>query len=106
MEGLLAFLFWVFLIILIVRVAFKYLVPFLLRRKLEKMMGGNSKDNPFGQAFDMFNAAQKGKNNAEETNESAKKESGKTNVEYMPPKNKKKFNFKDAGEYIDFEDVE
>ena len=47
MESILAFFFWVILIILAVRMLVKYLLPYLLKRKLEKMMGGKNGENSF-----------------------------------------------------------
>lgn len=105
MDAILGFLFWVIVLIFLFRMVFKYLVPFLLKRKLEKMMGGKMGQNPFGQAFNDFGNAANAQQEREKERAKHQKDNGKTHVDYVPPKDKKKFSLGDAGEYVDFEDV-
>ncbi|MFA8299583.1 MAG: DUF4834 family protein [Hyphomicrobiales bacterium] len=85
------FLIGLIIFIFAIRFLFKYLVPYLIRRKFEKMMGGN----PFAQ-----------EDINQETNQSASyKKEGETHVDYVPPKKKRKFNSQNAGDYVEFEDM-
>ncbi len=80
------FIFFISLIIvfLLFHLFFRYILPWLLKRWVKLLM----------------------KNTVETSNYEYKKTEGEVNVDYIPSENNTKSDFKDSGEYVDFEEID
>lgn len=63
---------------------FRYILPWLLKRWIKSLM----------------------KNRQEVTNYDEIKKEGEINVDYIPSENDSRSDFKNSGEYVDFEEIE
>lgn len=94
MAGLLKFLFIAILVLWLIRLVAARLLPWLLRRFAKKMQE---------QAYRDFQA--QSQRHARGPREHQRKADGKINIEYIPPKPSNERGSKEAGEFVDFEEV-
>ncbi|WP_262246163.1 DUF4834 family protein [Parapedobacter soli] len=92
--GLLKFLFVAIAVLWLVRVVARLLFPWAMRKMAEKVMG-----NPQSQ-YQYRNTTFRGAKPDER-----QQPDGKVRIDYMPPQSKPKNGAKNAGEFVDFEEI-
>jgi|SRR5690606_19080101 len=92
--GLLKFLFIAIAVLWLVRVVARLLFPWAMRKMAEKVMGDARRQ------YQYKNTAFRGAGPNEQ-----RQSDGKVRIDYMPPQNKPKNGAKNAGEFVDFEEI-
>jgi len=92
--GLLKFLFIAVAVLWLVRVVARLLFPWAMRKMAEKVMGNAQ------QQYQQRNTAFRGANPNQR-----RQPDGKVRIDYMPPQDKPKSGAKNAGEFVDFEEI-
>jgi len=87
MTGLFNFILVLFIIVMAFRIFFLNVLPYLLKRKLEKMQGGFNQEQ--SQSYSNKNSTKEGDIHFEK-----------------PNTNSKTVGKKDVGEYVDFEEID
>ena len=94
--GLLKFLVIAIAVLWLVRVIARLLFPWAMRKMAEKVMGNAQRQ------YEYRNTTFRGTNpNPKER----RQPDGKVRIDYMPPQDKSKNGAKNAGEFVDFEEI-
>ena len=94
MGGLLKFLLIAIAVLWLLRVIARLLFPWAMRKAAEKVMGNAQ------QQYQYRNTASRGGSSNER-----RQPDGKIRIDYMPPQQKSKNGAKNAGEFVDFEEI-
>ncbi|MFB2121398.1 DUF4834 family protein [Parapedobacter sp. 2B3] len=92
--GLLKFLVIAIAVMWLVRLVARLLFPWAMRKMAEKVMGNAQ------QQYQQRNTTYRGANPSER-----RQPDGKVRIDYMPPQDKPKNGAKNAGEFVDFEEI-
>ncbi|MEC3881409.1 DUF4834 family protein [Parapedobacter sp. 10938] len=92
--GLLKFLVIAIAVLWLVRLVARLLFPWAMRKMAEKVMGNAQ------QQYQQGNTTFRGANPS-----GRRQPDGKVRIEYMPPQDKPKNGAKNAGEFVDFEEI-
>lgn len=92
--GLLKFLFIIIAVLWLVRVVARLLFPWAMRKMTEKVMGDTRRQYQYKSTT--FRGS--GPDNRHQPD-------GKIRIDYMPPQDKPKNGAKNAGEFVDFEEI-
>ena len=92
--GLLKFLLIAIAVLWLVRVVARLLFPWAMRKMAEKVMGDAQRQ------YEYRSTTSRGANTKER-----RQPDGKVRIDYMPPQDKPKNGAKNAGEFVDFEEI-
>ena len=92
--GLLKFLFIAIAVLWLLRLVARLLFPWAMRKMAEKVMGNAQ------QQYQQQNTTFRGANPNQR-----RQPDGKVRIDYMPPRDKTKNGAKNAGEFVDFEEI-
>ncbi len=92
--GLLKFLLIAIAVLWLVRVVARLLFPWAMRKMAEKVMGDAQRQHQHRNTT--FRGAKP---------HERRQPDGKVRIDYMPPQNKPKSGAKNAGEFVDFEEI-
>ena len=92
--GLLKFLFIAIAVLWLVRVVARFLFPWAMRKMAQKVMGDAQRQ------YQHQNTSYRGANPNQR-----RQTDGKVHIDYMPPQTKPKNGAKNAGEFVEFEEI-